>query len=447
VEQEIHFCTKGDGAQIAYAIVGQGPPLVYARPIWGHLELEWERAEIRSYFTALGRHHTVFRWDTHGTGLSDRAWSSFSLNDNVSDLEAMVDHVGLERFDLVGDASGGPTAITFAAAQPERASRLVLYGTFAYGPAIGKPEVLGAMLSLIRANWRLGAKTFADMIMPDVDAETARSCASLLQESAEPEVAARLYEMAWTVDVRNDLARIQAETLVLHRRGDRTAPFELGRALASQITGARFRPLDGRSNLPYIGDATSVLRAIAEFLGTPPPTEETRVPVTILLTDIEGSTALTQRLGDTGAQKVQRAHDDIVRRGTAAYGGRELKHTGDGIMVSFASSSAAIECAITIQRSFGEWNDAYPDQQLRVRIGISAGEVTGDSEQMNTAYQLATRVCGRAQPGHILVTDAVRQLVAGQSFDFADAGRASLKGFSERVRLYEVRPPDGTDEA
>jgi class 3 adenylate cyclase len=142
---------------------------------------------------------------------------------------------------------------------------------------------------------------------------------------------------------------------------------------------------------------------------------------------------------------VQRAHDDIVRRGAAAYGGRELKNTGDGMMVSFASSSAAIECAIAIQRSFGEWNHSYPDQQLRVRIGISAGEVTGDSEQMNTTYQLATRVCGRAQPGHILVTDAVRQLVAGQRFDFADAGRAALKGFAERVRLYEVRPPDETD--
>jgi class 3 adenylate cyclase/pimeloyl-ACP methyl ester carboxylesterase len=446
MEQEIHFCTKGDGAQIAYSIVGEGPPLVYARPVWGHLELEWERAEIRSYFLSLARHHTVFRWDTHGTGLSDRAWSSFDLSDNVADMEAMIEHVGLKQFDLVGDATGGPTAISLAAARPDLVNKLALYGTFAYGPAVGRPEILGAMLSLIRANWSVAAKTFADMIVPDVDAETARSCAILLRDSCEPEVAARLYELAWTVDVRNDLARIKSHTLVLHRRGDKTAPFELGRALASQIPGARFVPLEGKSNLPYIGNPTSVLRGLADFLETPPPVDESPAPVTILLTDIEGSTALTQRLGDAGAQKVQRAHDDIVRRGTAAYGGRELKHTGDGIMVSFASSSAAIECAIAVQRSFGEWNETYKDQQLRVRIGISAGEISGPAEQMNTAYQLATRVCSRAQPGAILVTDAVRQLVAGQRFDFTDAGRAALKGFTERVRLYEVHPPAEVDE-
>ncbi len=351
MDQEIHFCTKGDGAQIAYSIVGEGPPMVYARPIWGHLELEWERAEIRSYFLSLARHHTVFRWDTHGTGLSDRAWSSFELSDNVADLEAMIEHVGLKQFDLVGDATGGPTAITLAAARPDLVNKLVLYGTFAYGPAVGRPEILGAMLSLIRANWNVAAKTFADMIVPDVDAETARSCANLLRDSCEPEVAARLYEFAWTVDVRNDLARIKSETLVLHRRGDKTAPSSSAERSRhrSPVPGSSLSK--GKSNLPYIGNPNR--RSFADSPTSSrllPRRSNAPAPVTILLTDIEGSTALTQRLGDAGAQKVQRAHDDIVRRGTAAYGGRELKHTGDGIMVSFASSSAAIECAIAIQR-------------------------------------------------------------------------------------------------
>jgi class 3 adenylate cyclase/pimeloyl-ACP methyl ester carboxylesterase len=440
MDQEIRFCTRPDGVRIAYAIIGDGPPLVYVRPVFGHLELEWERPEIRDYFSALARHHMVIRWDTHGTGLSDRERTQFTLDGQVAELESVVDLLDVDRFDLIGDASGGPAAIAFAAERPDRVHRLVLYGTFAYGSAVGPPEVLEAMTSLIRANWGLGSKTFADLIVPDVDTETVAQAAKLLRASVDGETAARLYELAWTTDVRDHLPRIRARTLVLHRHGERTVPFALGRDLAAQIAYARFLPLEGRSNLPYIGDAGAVLRAIAEFLGDPPPVSVRRAPVTIVAVDLEESVGLTQSVGDVRVQAMRRARDDVLRGALAAFDGRELSVAGDGTMAAFASPSSAIECAVRLQQELTSWAEANAETAMRVRVGIGAGELVADSEDVvGTPHQLAGRVCAEAAPGEILVADVVRQLVGTTRFAFADRGPTELKGFPEPTRIHAVK--------
>ena len=187
----------------------------------------------------------------------------------------------------------------------------------------------------------------------------------------------------------------------------------------------------------HIVDA--VLAAIEEFLGEGEEaavTAETTEPGfrTILFTDIESSTALTERLGDAKAQELRRAHDTIVRDALKAQGGSETKHTGDGIMASFPSASRAIECAVAVQRAIAEG-----DTQLRVRIGLNAGEpVAEESDLFGTAVNLAKRICDQAEPGQILVSDVVQQLAAGKGFTFADKGEATLKGFEKPVRLHEV---------
>ncbi len=160
--------------------------------------------------------------------------------------------------------------------------------------------------------------------------------------------------------------------------------------------------------------------------------------LTILFTDLVGSTALTQRLGDAAAQELLRTHNTIVRDRLREHGGTELKSMGDGFMASFPSASRALECAIAIQQAFAAYNGGRKDAIL-VRIGLNAGEpVAEDADLFGTAVQAAARIAARARPGQILVADVVRQLAAGKPFRFKHAGRFSLKGIRERQRLFEV---------
>jgi class 3 adenylate cyclase len=160
---------------------------------------------------------------------------------------------------------------------------------------------------------------------------------------------------------------------------------------------------------------------------------------TILITDMEGSTSLTQRLGDAKAQEVLRTHNSIVRDALKAHSGSETKHTGDGIMASFASATRALECAIDIQRALASHNESA-EEPIRVRISVNAGEpVAEEKDLFGTAVQLAARICAHAEPGQILVPIVVRELAAGKKFLFADLGEAVLRGFEDPVRLFEVR--------
>ncbi len=160
---------------------------------------------------------------------------------------------------------------------------------------------------------------------------------------------------------------------------------------------------------------------------------------TILFTDIVDSTSLTQRLGDTGAMEVLRLHDQIVRRELSARHGTEIKHTGDGIMASFASASNALNCAKAIQKALVSHSQKNPEREVRVRIGLSAGEPVGEARDLfGAAVQLARRVCDYADPERILVSNVVRELCIGKDFAFQDRGAAELKGFAEPVRVFEV---------
>ncbi len=186
-------------------------------------------------------------------------------------------------------------------------------------------------------------------------------------------------------------------------------------------------------------------RNVTEFLGTivePAPGEPLVQSAfrTILFTDIEGSTILSQRLGDAKATQLVRTHDDIVCRALDALGGSRVKHTGDGIMASFASAARAVQCAIDIQRQFDDYNAHHAQAPIRIRIGISAGEpVTDHDDLFGAAVALARRICDCTDPGRILVSSAVRELCLGKGFLFGDRGKRRLKGFDEPARLYEAR--------
>ena len=189
--------------------------------------------------------------------------------------------------------------------------------------------------------------------------------------------------------------------------------------------------------------------AVVSFLGRIQDTSAAREPEkpvhyvafrTILFSDMKGSTSINQRMGDDATMRVIRTHNSIIRESLATLVGREVKHTGDGIMASFASVTRAVECSITIQRKFEDYNRDARDVPIRVRIGLAAGEPVEDSGDLfGAAVQLASRICDCAEPGAILVSNVVRELSLGKGFLFRDLGEVELKGFEQAVRLHEVR--------
>lgn len=165
---------------------------------------------------------------------------------------------------------------------------------------------------------------------------------------------------------------------------------------------------------------------------------------TILFTDMEGSTTMTTRLGDSKAMELLRTHDAIIRDAIKTHDGNEVKHTGDGFMVSFCSVSRAVECAISIQRAVSSYNNKEPITTIHLRIGITAGEpVTEGQDLFGSTVQLAARICDHAKPEQILVTRVIQDLCIGKKLPFSDQGEILLRGFDERVRLYEVRWQEG----
>jgi pimeloyl-ACP methyl ester carboxylesterase len=267
LEQKIRFCIAADGLRLAYSIIGQGPALVMPPPMVSHQELMWQEPGYRRFWERLASHHTLVCYDRPGTGLSDRSRTGFSLDSELRDLEIVVDRLKLKRFTLLGHGFSGPVAIAYAAKYPRRISHLILYASYARGAAITTEEVIGSMISLVQAHWGVGSKALADMLIPgDAASEFA---AKYLRECAAPEIVAKILDFAYRSDVVHLLARLRVPTLVLHRHQDRAIPFRLGRELASLIPNARFVPLEGRENVPWLGDSESVLRAIAEFLGDP----------------------------------------------------------------------------------------------------------------------------------------------------------------------------------
>ena len=449
-KQDIRFCKTVDGVTIAYSTMGRGSPLVIPPQFVTHLEADLVEGPFAEVYEALAQHCMVVRFDKRGTGLSERDVSDLSSDESfVPDLEAVVDALRLQTFALYGLSAGGRLALHYYAKHPDRVSHLVFYGTNpqgfkGYDDERAKQRVVA--LTVIRASWEFGSKLWAERMMPyGGTREDIERIAHWLRVSATAEVVGRQIEIGSSRgDLRHLLVNVLVPTLVIHRRGDQV-PFAAGRELASTIPGARFFPLEGYNHLPATHEeAMELVTPVVEFLTQSgdrrlvPPTDEI-APVTIMFTDIEGSTLLTQRLGDEAAQRLLREHNEMVRGALDSYNGKEIKHTGDGIMASFFSASRALGCAQHIQHKFAARNAANSEDAVRVRIGLNAGEPIAEGNDLfGTSVQLARRICDRAEPGQVLASDVVRQLVAGKGFAFEQLGAELLKGFEEPVALYKV---------
>ena len=285
---EIRFL-RFAGRRVAYTVTGEGPPLV--APAWwiSHLELDWDDASFRGLWTTVGEGYALVRYDRLGVGMSDREVrdDDLTLDGEIALLGAVLDELDMERVALVGGSSGGCAAIAFAARFPERVDRLLLYGAYADGSSIASPEAREAIVTTVRSHWGLGSRLLADIFLGEATSAEQERLARYQRAAASPEAAAALLELSYRNDVRGELERVQAPTLVVHRRADRAIPYDLGRELAAGIPGARLMPLDGSAHFPWAGDAPSVARALRSALAPEAPARVPSEPTAALLSSRE----------------------------------------------------------------------------------------------------------------------------------------------------------------
>lgn len=258
LEQEIRFCAAPDGVQLAYSKIGQGPVLMKTGNWMTHLEYDLKSPIWRHLYSELAKNHTMVRYDARGNGLSDRSVDEISFDASVTDLEAVVDAAGIERFALFGISQGCAISIAYAVRNPDRVSHLILYGGFATGwkkrsRSAAQKEEDDAMLTLMRVGWGKEHATFRQIFtsqfIPGGSKEEADWFNELQRVSVTGEMAARIVEVSGDTDVTALLPQVSVPTLVMHASDDARVPFEAGRRMAAGIPGARFVTLQGSNHL------------------------------------------------------------------------------------------------------------------------------------------------------------------------------------------------------
>jgi class 3 adenylate cyclase len=304
---------------------------------------------------------------------------------------------------------------------------------------------LVSLLGLIQADWELASQLFADFEMRELAPEYGVPVTAEIKRNINPSTARRWLEGLYdSTDVTEMLPQVQVPTLVLHRISDALFPFTGAQEMATRIPNARLFALPGKGHLFVGDDVEQAVDAIVEFLDEDPQadplTSQARhaatALATILFTDLVGHTDMMRRLGDDRGRGVLREHERITRDLLKAHGGTEVKTMGDGFMASFASVTKAVDCAIALQRAFA----AHEGEPLQVRVGLNAGEpIEEDGDLFGATVIMASRVAAKAGAGEILIPEALRHLLTGKSYVYADRGETTLRGFEDAVRLYGVR--------
>jgi pimeloyl-ACP methyl ester carboxylesterase/class 3 adenylate cyclase len=440
---ETGYATSGD-VSIAYQVVGDGPfDLVWTPGAFSNVELGWDSPEHARFLRGLAKFARLIIFDKRGTGLSDRVTGIADLETRMDDIRAVMDAAGSERAAVAGVSEGGPMAALFAATYPERTHALVLYGTlprFVRGPGFpwGRPK--HDYLAEYEEEARIwgtpeGARRLLEEQGQEVTPERLEHFARRRRMSASPGAVMQLGRMNAEIDVRAILPTIRVPALVLHRAEDHI-PIEGARWTAAQIPGARMVELAGGPHIPFFGDWEAVVGAVGDFvvpICTSGASEEHEsVLATVLFTDIVGSTAKAAELGDRGWRELLEQHHARIRQQLARYRGVELDTAGDGFFARFDGPARAIRCAREI-------NGSMRDLGLEVRAGLHTGECeVMDNKIAGLAVSIGARVAAQARPGEVLVSQTVKDLVAGSGLAFEDRGVAELKGVPGEWRLYAV---------
>jgi class 3 adenylate cyclase len=420
---------KSGEVHIAYQVFGNGPiDLVFVPGFVSHIENYWDYPDLARWLLRLSRFARVAIFDKRGTGLSDRVGEAPSLDQRMDDARAVMDAAGMERAALLGVSEGGPLATLFAATYPQRCHALVLYGTFARSSWI-TPSGLQAFIEYIDKAWGSGRNLAMWAPSHRNDPALKQWWGRFERLGASPAAALALVRMISQIDISDILSSVHVPTLVIHCSDDTLIGIEHGRFLAEHIPGATLIELPGDDHLFFVHEP--IIDAIEEFLtGSVSAAEDQRVLATVLFTDIVGSTARAEQLGDQRWRSLLEAHHTTVRRELARFRGNEVRSLGDGFLATFDGPARAVRCACSIA-------GAVRALDLQVRCGLHTGEieVTGADVQ-GIAVHIASRVSAVAGPGEVLVSRTVKDLVAGSGLRFDERGRHSMKGLQEPLELY-----------
>jgi class 3 adenylate cyclase len=444
VEPRVRYAKTGT-VNLAYQVVGDGPVDLVLSPGWvTHLDLAWDIPHLARFLRSLASFSRLILFDKRGTGLSDRVSSDAlpTLEQRMEDVRAVMDAAGSERAVLFGTLGGGAMCGLFAASYPQRSIALILYGTFGrLEPDTGLLSRLAdteeAALDRIEREWGTDGVGVAFWAPSVVDDERSRDAyLRLTRSSVSPGSARALMQLGYQVNWEAVLPAIRVPTLVLHRTGDLVVPVRQGRKLAEGIPQARFVELTGFDHLMWAGDQDAIVEEVRRFLtDVHPPAVGNRVLMTILFTDIVGSTDALARMGDNAWRDLLARYRRAVRSNLGAFEGKEVETAGDGFLATFEGPAKAIGCATAII-------EATAPLGLQVRSGIHTGECEVSNEGITgVAVHVAARVMAQAASEEILVSSVVKDLVAGSGIEFEDKGTHDLKGVPGQWHLSAVRLP------
>ena len=454
---ETAYAKCGD-LSLAYQVFGDGPiELVFMGPMASHVELFWNLPDFKSFFEQLGTFCRVVLFDKSGLGLSDPVPQVRTLDDRVSEIEAVMDAVGFEDAVVFGMSEGGPASAVFAAKRPERTKALILYGSYSWIP-IGPNEVdddpaemlaryyaedddgrytptvsqIAALQAMTRAGFtQWGTGEMIKSMFPS--ARSGRQLGMLERMCASPGMIRAAIQSLFRLDIRPLLSSITAPTLIIHARDD-PMPVQFGRYLADHIPRAKMLEIEGSDHAPWYTEPDRILSAIEEFLTgshlAPPQTH--RALRTVLFTDIVASTERAAATGDERWRALLQRFDQTTGDAAEKFGGTVVKSTGDGHLVTFDGPTQAIRCAEALCQQAETLG-------IEIRVAIHTGECELlDADIGGLAVHIAARILGQAGAGEIVVSRTVRDLVVGSGIAFTDHGTFELRGVPDRWELLAV---------
>ena len=437
---ETRYAVSDDGVHLAYHVAGDGPvDVLWLHSMNGGLELQWDHPLIPELTTKLNTFARVIRHDMRGTGLSDRYAGLPDLGTEARDIVAVLDAAGSRSTVVV--SAGNVVAPLLAATYPRRVRALCLFDPEARGmvaddyPWGATVEEAEADIEAARTGW--GTDAYAARFMEEVapalagDRALIRWYARLQRHWVAPGDAVALLHRSYQTDIRDVLPTISVPTLCLTRE------FEEGTEVAAYVAGvipdATLVTLPGTEHYSAAGDTDALVAAIRDFVGmAPPPVAPGRELRAVLFTDIVGSTEAAFRLGVERWKELLETHHALVRAELAGFGGDEVDTAGDGFYATFERPAAAVRCAEAISRK-------VRDIGLEIRAGVHVGECELiDGHLGGPTAAIGARVGALAGPSEVLVSQTVKDLVAGSGLVFEDAGEHELKGVPDRWRLYRV---------
>lgn len=433
-DAEIQYAQNG-GVAIAYQVVGEGDvDLVYVPDFVSNLVYGWEYPPWRDFYLRLARSFRLILFDKRGTGLSDHGGQFATLETRMEDLHAVLDAAGSSSPVIFGAHEGSGMAVLFAASYPERTRALVLFHAIAKGEGM-EPES-ARHLARLREGW--GVQEWCDELLmegcPSLAAseDDRRWFANWLRVGASPAVAYALNRVWFEIDLRDVLPAVRVPTLLLYRSLCEAETMDV----ASRIPNARMMRVSGND---YFGIFLSldIADEIERFVaGEEAPSVPESVLATVMFTDIVGSTDHAARIGDRAWRDLLARHHSIVRRELSRYRGHERDTAGDGFFATFDGPARAIGAAQAIINSVRTLG-------LEARIGIHVGECElHDDKIAGLAVNIGSRVASNAGASEVLVSQTVRDLVAGSGIRFGDRGIHELKGIPGSWQIFAVAGAD-----